>query len=112
MNGAEAETAALRWLEGKGLKLLARNVRYPLGELDLVLLHREILVIVEVRSRRRLGYASAAESVDARKQARILRATQLFLAAHPEHAGRALRFDVFTFDDGQPQWIQNAFDAS
>lgn len=112
MNGAEAETAALRWLEAKGLKLLARNVRYAVGELDLVMLHREILVIVEVRSRRRLGFASAAESVDRRKQQRILRATQLFLAERRQHAERNLRFDVFTFDDAQPQWLQNAFDAS
>ncbi|SEQ04905.1 putative endonuclease [Solimonas aquatica] len=111
MKGAEAESAALRYLQAQGLKLIARNARYPLGELDLVMSHNQVLVIVEVRSRRSLGFASALESVDSRKQARILRAAQLFIVEHPHYASWPLRFDVFAIDDGKPQWLQNAFDA-
>lgn len=111
MNGAEAEAAALRWLEARGLKLLARNARYKVGELDLVMREHDTVVIVEVRSRRSLGFASAAESVDARKQSRIVQAAQLFLVEHPQYADCALRFDVLAIDDGRPQWIQNAFDG-
>lgn len=111
MNGAAAEDAALRLLERRGLKLIARNARFRGGELDLVMREDETLVIVEVRARSASRYASAAESVDARKRAKIVLAAQLFLAAHPEHAERAVRFDVVTFDDGRPQWIAGAFDA-
>lgn len=111
MKGAEAEDAALRWLQARGLTLVARNARYKAGELDLVMRDRDVLVIVEVRARRSFGFASAAESVDARKQARILRAAQLFLAEHPRYADCLLRFDVFAIDDGRSQWIRNAFDA-
>jgi Holliday junction resolvase-like predicted endonuclease len=49
--GAEAETWAQRHLEGRGLKLLARNWRYAGGELDLVMREGATLVVVEVRQR-------------------------------------------------------------
>lgn len=111
MQGAEAETAALRYLQARGLKLIARNARYPCGELDLVMSQDQMLVVVEVRARRSLGFASALESVDARKQQRLLRAAQLFVVQHPRYASWPMRFDVFAIDDGQPQWVQNAFDG-
>jgi putative endonuclease len=113
MEGAAAEDAALRRLLAAGLKLVARNFRVRGGELDLVMLDGAALVVVEVRARSHRGFASAAESVDARKQRRIVHAAQLFLAGHPQHAQRALRFDVVAFDgdDCHGQWIRNAFDV-
>jgi putative endonuclease len=111
MDGAAAEDAALRRLLAAGLKLVTRNFRCRGGELDLVMLDGAALVVVEVRARSHPGFASAAESVDARKQQRIVLATQLFLASHPQHAQRALRFDVVAFDGGRAQWIKSAFDA-
>lgn len=111
MDGAAAEDAALRLLQQRGLKLVARNARFRGGELDLVMRDGAMLVIVEVRARRASRFASAIESIDARKRERLIHATQMFLAAHPEHAERALRFDVVTFDDDRPRWIANAFDA-
>ncbi|WP_028080495.1 YraN family protein [Solimonas soli] len=111
MNGAAAEDAALRLLERQGLKLVARNARFRGGELDLVMREGETLVIVEVRARGASRFASALESVDARKRGKVLLAAQLFLAAHPEHAERAVRFDVVAFDEGRPQWLKAAFDA-
>lgn len=111
--GARAEDGALRLLQERGLRLVARNFRCRGGELDLVLLDGATLVIVEVRARGRSRLVSAAESVDSRKQARIVLATQMFLVKHPRHAQRSLRFDVVAFDQGNaPQWIQSAFDAA
>lgn len=112
MNGADAEDAALRLLERRGLKRVARNVRFRGGELDLVMLDGAVLVIVEVRARSASRYAGAVESIDARKQRKIMLATQMFIAAHPEHAERALRFDVVAYDDAQVQWLENAFDSN
>src|SRR3546814_12260795 len=51
VNGADAEDAALRLLERRGLKLVARNVRFRGGALDLVMRDGAVLVIVEVRAR-------------------------------------------------------------
>ncbi len=112
MNGSAAEDRALRHLQSQGLRPVARNSRFRGGELDLVMLDGAILVVVEVRARSHPGFASAAESVDARKQARLIHATQQFLVAHPEHGERAVRFDVVTFDGaGTLDWIRDAFDA-
>lgn len=112
MTGAEAEALAQRFLQQKGLRLLARNVRYRGGELDLVMLDGEMLVVVEVRLRTHPGFGGAAASVDRHKQRRIVLATQLYLLAHPEHARRAMRFDVIGFDrSGTADWIRAAFDA-
>lgn len=113
MRGAEAEDAALRLLQARGLRLVCRNYRCRGGELDLVLLDGQTLVIVEVRARSHAAFATAAESVDARKQGRIIHAAQWFLGAHPEHARRTVRFDVVGFDGGgRPDWIRAAFDAA
>jgi len=113
VTGAEAEDQALRYLQRQGLRLLQRNVRFRGGELDLVMLDAETLVVVEVRLRSNPGFGGAAESIDRRKQQRLILATQLFLADHAEHGRRAVRFDAVVFDrDPQPQWIKAAFDGS
>lgn len=112
MRGAEAEDAAERLLQRQGLRTVARNFRCRGGELDLVMLDGATLVVVEVRARGSTAFASAAESIDARKQGRIIRATQMFLASEPKYAAHALRFDVVLFDGGRAgEWIRAAFDA-
>ncbi len=112
MNGSEAEDRALRHLQGRGLKLIARNYRCRGGELDLVMQQDDTLAVIEVRQRSHSGFGSAAESVDRRKQQRIILATQMFLAAHPQHAQAPLRFDVVALDAvGRLDWIVAAFEA-
>jgi putative endonuclease len=112
MKGAREEDLALRYLEAQGLRPVARNFRAPGGELDLVMRDRDSLVIVEVRKRAHRGYGSAAESVDARKQARIVLAAQHLLAQRPELGKLPARFDVVALDaDDRIEWIRAAFDA-
>lgn len=112
MNGSEAEDRALHHLQKRGLKLLSRNYRCRGGELDLVMRDGDTLAVIEVRSRSHPGYATAAESVDARKQRRIVLATQMFLVAHPQHDSLPVRFDVVAFDGADRlDWITAAFDA-
>ncbi len=113
--GQRAEDLALARLEAAGLRLLTRNYRCPPGELDLVLLEGETLVVVEVRYRDGMSHGSAAESVDGAKRRRITRATQHFLQAHAEHRRRPLRFDVVAVMGSQEppavEWIKDAFRA-
>lgn len=112
MKGEREETLALRYLEARGLSLIDRNVRARGGELDLVMRDREALVIVEVRKRSHKGFGNAAESVDARKRARIVLAAQSLLAQRPELARLPARFDVIALDAADRiEWIQAAFDA-
>lgn len=110
--GSDAETQALRYLQSQGLRLLDRNWRTRGGELDLVMQDRASLVIVEVRARSRSDFGGALASIDRRKRARIVHAARAWLAAHPEHARAAVRFDIVALEGTQaPHWLPNAFDA-
>jgi putative endonuclease len=114
--GAAFEERACKELQRAGLVLLARNYTTRYGELDLVMRHGELIVFVEVRQRGRAGHGDALASITATKQARLIQTAQLWLAMHPQHAHRACRFDVVSYDGpsehATTQWLQSAFEAS
>ena len=108
LRGESAEQQAHQFLLKKGLKSVARNFRCKQGELDLIMLDKDTLVIVEVRFRQTDKYGSAAESVTRSKQLRIIAATQVYLAT--QKINKPLRFDVVALSgNGTLDWIQNAF---
>ncbi|HEX4853498.1 YraN family protein [Arenimonas sp.] len=111
--GAAAEAAALRHLEAAGLQLLARNARFKVGELDLVMRDGETIVFVEVRLRRNGRYGDGFASVDRRKRQRMVRAALAWLAARPALALTPCRLDVVSAGDGPDQlaldWQRGAF---
>ncbi|MGD8514657.1 MAG: YraN family protein [Granulosicoccaceae bacterium] len=113
-HGRAAEQAACDYLQAQGLQLVARNVRLRGGELDLVMREGDSLVFVEVRYRRRNRYGSAAESVDRRKQQRLITAAHRYLQQHDPAQQYAARFDVVTMRDAEGEtleWHRNAFEA-
>jgi len=91
--GRAAEDAACRYLEGAGYRILARNFRHRLGELDVVAIDDGVLALVEVRCRSGNRFGSAAASVTSAKRARLVRAAQVLLKRHPELATLRARFD-------------------
>lgn len=113
--GQDAEKRALAHLSQQGLRLLARNWRCRLGELDLVMLDGDTVVFIEVRYRSQMTWGSALESVNTRKQHKVIKAAQLFLLQENKLAKRPCRFDVVAIDaNTQPEdlvWIRNAFDG-
>ena len=113
--GAAFEARAQRDLERAGLVLLARNYTTRHGELDLVMRDGDRVVFIEVRQRGRAGHGSAAASITASKRERLVRTASLWLAAHPQHARCACRFDVVSYDGtgngAQMRWLRGAFDA-
>lgn len=113
--GAHAEDQACRYLQRHGLRLIERNYRSRRGEIDLIMRDADNLVFVEVRYRRQHRYGSGLESVDRRKQQRIIACAAYYLHSHPQAASLAARFDVvaLTPDNGSLRidWIRNAFDA-
>jgi putative endonuclease len=106
--GGLKEDVACRYLEGRGLRLVARNHRCRQGEIDLVMRDADILVFVEVRYRRSQRFGSAAESVDVHKQRRLTAAAGHYLQGHPSPL--PCRFDVLAIGaDDRIDWIRNAF---
>jgi putative endonuclease len=112
--GLAAERLAAEYLKANGLEILARNLRCRLGELDLVCLDNDALVIVEVRQRGNTTFGGALSSVTWRKRAKIIRTTQYFLTANLSWRRRAVRFDVLAItgipDGGHDiVWVKDAF---
>jgi putative endonuclease len=91
--GAEGETLAARHLARQGYRIAARNVRAGGVELDLVALRAGLVAFVEVKTRSGRRFGAPEESVDARKQARLVRAAAAWLREHPQPGAR-VRFDV------------------
>jgi putative endonuclease len=113
--GAAFEQRACADLERAGLRLITRNYTTRHGELDLIMRDGDTVVFVEVRHRLRASHGDAANSVSAGKQAKLVAAAGLWLAAHPQDARRPCRFDVVSYD-GPPQqarmtWWRAAFEA-
>jgi len=112
-DGALAEDAACAFLQARGLRLLARNARYPFGELDLVMADGATLAFVEVRLRKNAGFGDGADSVDARKRRKLALAAQAWLSSHRAYANAACRFDVVAVtragDGFACDWIDSAF---
>lgn len=109
--GHAREREARLALERAGLKLRAANVRYPVGELDLVMDDGAVLVFVEVRYRRANDYGGGADTVTSGKQRKVARAASAYLAANPQLARRTCRFDVVAIGHDGVQWIRDAFQA-
>jgi putative endonuclease len=113
--GSGIEAAARDFLLGQGLRAVAANASYRFGELDLVMLDRDILVFVEVRYRRDARFGGGAASVDAGKRRKLVKAAQAFLAAHRRFADAPCRFDVVdaSGDPASPafDWLRDAFRA-
>jgi putative endonuclease len=111
--GKAGEDDAVRWLEGQGYQILARNAVNHGGEIDVVAQEGETLCFVEIKARDGDRYGPAIAAVGFAKQRRLSRAAILYLSARGWH-GRACRFDVLGLDreDGggwRYTLIRNAF---
>ena len=110
LTGLSAESRAAAYLIAKGYRIIARRFRSPVGEVDIVARRRDVLVFVEVKARATLD--DAAFSLLPRQQQRIAAAASAWLAAHPEDADRAIRFDAVLVAPGRiPRHIPAAFEA-
>ena len=106
--GLAAEDLACAALVADGFTLLARRARTPAGEVDIVAATAALLVFVEVKQRATLSRAAAA--LGSRQRARLLAAAECLLAAHPDWAREAMRFDVLLVDAaGRVRRVADAF---
>jgi putative endonuclease len=113
--GRAAEEAAARFLEGAGLAVAERNVRFAEGEIDLVCRDAGVVVFVEVKCRR-LGWdETPAAAVSWPKQRRLTRLAQHYLKRRRLEGVRC-RFDVVSVTQDASgslavRHVRSAFDA-
>lgn len=111
--GADTEFLAAQFLNEKGFKVVERNFRCSIGEIDLIALDVQTLVFVEVKSRRSLRFGAPSQAVNWQKQKRLFRLAQWYLKLK-KIQDKPCRFDVVSVyapDEGKPQikHIPNAF---
>lgn len=82
--GRYGERVAVRHVEARGWQVLDTNWRGTEGELDIVALDGDVLVVVEVKTRSGLGFGHPAEAVTPRKLTRIKRLTGQWLTVFRE----------------------------
>jgi putative endonuclease len=91
--GRAGEDAAEASYRARGYRVVARNWTCRLGELDLVVERRGVLVFCEVKARRPGAFGGGYEAVTARKQAKLRALAEAFLGSTRVRA-QAVRFDV------------------
>ena len=92
--GALGERLAAEHLERQGYRILERNFRCRMGELDLIARRGNDLVFVEVKLRKDASHGEAREFVTASKQRKLLLTAEYYLSARPWAQELQARFDV------------------
>lgn len=106
--GREAEVCAEAALRREGWAVLARRLRTPAGEIDLVVERDGLAAMVEVKSRPTL--AGAAHALLPRQQARLLAAGEIALSQNPAWGRAGVRFDLMLVDGaGAVRRVRDAF---
>ena len=113
--GDSAEQLVASYLLKHGLKLVEKNYTCKLGEIDLVMQDGNTLVFIEVRSRKNQKFMHTFETIDLRKQRKIINTSLNFLQRYPAYRHQDIRFDAVAVIQNQKyseiDWIKNAFDA-
>ncbi len=91
--GQAGERLAQQFLVGQGYRVEAANVRFPVGEIDLIARDGPTLCFIEVRSASSDDWGGPFASVTAAKQQRLIRAARWYLG-RLRSVPEALRFDV------------------
>jgi putative endonuclease len=91
--GRTGEAATLAQYRGAGYRVIARNWRCTLGEIDLVFTKRQLLVFCEVKARTGSALGGPFESVNWKKQRKLRTLAEAFIAASGLRPVE-VRFDV------------------
>lgn len=108
--GDKGEELAVRRLKRLGYRVIDRNFSvHNIGEIDVVARDGEYLCFVEVRFRSRRDFGTPAQTVNAEKQRRIIRAARIYMQNNGL-LNALTRFDVAeVYGDGRVEIIKDAF---
>lgn len=111
--GTEYEARAAAYLESQGYRILERNYRTKIGEIDLIARDGAVLVFVEVKYRSGLNYGYPIEAVGPRKAATIRLVASQYLQTHGFYNQNKImpicRFDVVSILKDQITLVKDAF---
>ncbi|KGK90611.1 hypothetical protein DP73_07840 [Desulfosporosinus sp. HMP52] len=109
--GKSGEEFASRFVTESGLRIIARNYRCPKGEMDIIARDGEVLVFIEVRTRRSSFRGWGEESITPRKVQRIQTVASYYLLQQGYPNWPSIRFDVIAIrwigDMPEINWIKS-----
>ncbi|MZG30409.1 MAG: YraN family protein [Nitrospinae bacterium] len=111
--GQEGESAALDFLKKKSYRILEKNFRSKLGEIDIIADHKGVIVFIEVKARSNHEYGHPFIALTPTKQKKIIQTAQSFLS-QKRIVDKPVRFDVIAMTmDPSNTWkielLENAF---
>jgi putative endonuclease len=80
--GKWGEDTAIEYLTQKGYEILARNVRTPYGEIDIIAKQTDVLIFIEVKTRTSNKMGLPEEAITPRKREHMLAAADHYAAEH------------------------------
>ena len=113
--GEQGEALAARYLKKKGYRIIEKNYRTKLGEIDIIAKDKDTLVFVEVKARRSWQFGNPKAAVTPHKQRKISKVALHYLK-NTRRSNVSARFDVaavtMSRDKPQIEIIKNAFDLA
>ena len=108
--GSKGEDLAAEFLKGKGYRIIGRNYKTPIGELDIIAKDGETLVFIEVKTRSSNAFGYPFEAVDSRKKHKLKNLALFYLKNQKKNC--AARFDVISINlTGTKKEIEHIKDA-
>ncbi|NLJ78561.1 MAG: YraN family protein [Tissierellia bacterium] len=109
--GIKGEDIATKYLISRGYKILDRNYRTKVGEIDIIAMMSDVLIFIEVKARTNLDFGYPYEAVDWRKRDRILKTSLLYIQ-YRDLRDYQIRYDIMEIylgDRTKVNHIENAF---
>ncbi|MCR4616866.1 MAG: YraN family protein [Lachnospiraceae bacterium] len=108
--GARYEDIAVSFLESNGTRVIKRNFRCRIGEIDIIGFHEGVLVFFEVKYRNSEKYGNAAEAVGEKKKQVISKVSDYFRCINQRYMNYPIRYDVIAIQNEEIFWYKNAFE--
>ncbi len=112
--GKTGEQTAAQFLKKNGCKILEKNFRNRIGEIDIIAAEGDVILFVEVKTREKGGRVTPKEAVTPTKQKTLSKVAESWLKTKNRQGSKA-RFDVIAIVSDQKitqiEWVKNAFDS-
>ena len=112
--GKRGEGIAVSYLKKQGYKIIEKNYKTKLGEIDIIAKDKGVISFIEVRSKNSVGFGSPEETVTRKKETKISKAALTYIKRY-KLENETCRFDVVSIQgddspDPEIKLIKNAFD--
>lgn len=104
--GKLGEDMAERFLRRQGYKILSRNWRCAIGEIDIIAREKEFTVFVEIKTRRSVTFGPGYSSVTSAKQLKLIRLAHVYLKRYGL-TEKPCRIDIVSIDMAQDDRVLN-----